>query len=229
MYSVLSQLNIDFETEYSPEWVKPKRFDFYIPSLNLIIEMDGGWHYKDNSLNNKSKEESESIDKLKDMICKQYNLDVIRINCDYKLIKNRFNYIKQNILNSELRKYLNLDNVSWELCDSDSVKNIIKIACDYYEKNINMKIVDMADNLNISYNTFVNYLKTGNNFGWCSYDINRRGRKIKVVETGDIFESITDCSRKSEEIYGVKFTISGINNVINGGRKHHKNYHFECI
>lgn len=40
MYSLLKQLNLDFKTEYSPNWIKPKRYNFYIPSNELIIEMD---------------------------------------------------------------------------------------------------------------------------------------------------------------------------------------------
>lgn len=49
MNNILSQLNIPYQAEYSPEWIKPKRYDFFIPSINLIIEMDGGFHYKLNS------------------------------------------------------------------------------------------------------------------------------------------------------------------------------------
>ena len=42
MFNILSQLNIDCEREFSPTWIYPKRYDFYIPEKNLIIEMDGG-------------------------------------------------------------------------------------------------------------------------------------------------------------------------------------------
>lgn len=43
--NLLEQLNIDFETEYSPKWIKPKRYDFYISDLNMIIETHGKQHY----------------------------------------------------------------------------------------------------------------------------------------------------------------------------------------
>lgn len=73
MFNILKQLNVDFETEKKFKWCKYKfknkmrqgRYDFYIPSMNLIIEMDGGWHYKDNSKSGQTKEESEFIDNEK--------------------------------------------------------------------------------------------------------------------------------------------------------------------
>ena len=40
--NLLKQLNVDFKTEYSPDWVNGRRYDAYVPSLSLIIEMDGG-------------------------------------------------------------------------------------------------------------------------------------------------------------------------------------------
>ncbi|WP_160686886.1 zinc-ribbon domain-containing protein [Clostridium sp. C2-6-12] len=37
MFIVLKKLEIGFENEYSPEWIKPKRYDFFINEMNLII------------------------------------------------------------------------------------------------------------------------------------------------------------------------------------------------
>ena len=38
--------NIEFISQYSPNGVGQKRFDFYIPNKNLIIEYDGIQHFK---------------------------------------------------------------------------------------------------------------------------------------------------------------------------------------
>lgn len=96
MFNLLKQLNINFETEKRFEWCtyfnkyKNKEcigvYDFYIPSKNLIIEMDGGFHYKDNEINGKSYGEIELIDLEKDRLAKLHGLKVIRIDCDYKKI-----------------------------------------------------------------------------------------------------------------------------------------------
>lgn len=42
MYNLLNSFNIDFIPEYSPDWAYGRSYDFYIPLLSLIIEMDGG-------------------------------------------------------------------------------------------------------------------------------------------------------------------------------------------
>ena len=64
MRSILNQLCVNYETEYSPEWISPLRYDFYIPSRNIIIEMDGGiGHGRYGWGKSKTPEETENIDK----------------------------------------------------------------------------------------------------------------------------------------------------------------------
>ena len=71
------QLKIDFETEYSPEWIKPKRYDFYFDGI--IVEMDGGLgHGNYNSLNNMSGEDSKSIDNYKDKMAIEHGIQTQR-------------------------------------------------------------------------------------------------------------------------------------------------------
>lgn len=59
--------NISYIREYRPEWVKPNRYryDFYIKSLNLIIEYNGTPHYKDNAWFKTSAKEYQKTDKYK--------------------------------------------------------------------------------------------------------------------------------------------------------------------
>ena len=45
IYAFLQQLKIDFQPEYCPLWAQKKRYDFYIPSINCIIENHGCQHY----------------------------------------------------------------------------------------------------------------------------------------------------------------------------------------
>lgn len=45
MLNCLIESDIDFEQEKIFDWSDKKRYDFYIPSLNTIIEMHGGQHY----------------------------------------------------------------------------------------------------------------------------------------------------------------------------------------
>jgi very-short-patch-repair endonuclease len=52
LYTFLKEKYNDIVKEYKPEWLTNEttgrryRFDFFIPSLNIIIELDGGQHFK---------------------------------------------------------------------------------------------------------------------------------------------------------------------------------------
>ena len=108
-FNLLEQLGLDFVTEYSPKWIGRKSYDFYIPSLNLILEMDGGFHNKDNKMSGQTKEESREIDDYKDKLAKEHGIEVVRIDCDYYILTERATYIKQNILNSKLSTLFDLN------------------------------------------------------------------------------------------------------------------------
>lgn len=105
------------------------KFDFLI-NENIVIEMDGGLH-----------KNYFEIDKLKDDFAKKNGLEVIRINCDYPKIKNRFDFIKNNTLNSKLGKILPLDKMTdeqWKKINEKSITTYKKEIYDFYVKNQNM-------------------------------------------------------------------------------------------
>ena len=69
MYNVLKQVGVRFETQYSPDYLKNKRSDFYLPEYRLVIEMDGELGHEGGITHSKSKrtlEELIAIDKWKD-------------------------------------------------------------------------------------------------------------------------------------------------------------------
>lgn len=49
MGSLLDQLDLGFKYHYTAEWTDGKEYDFFIPSLNLIIETHGAQHYIETS------------------------------------------------------------------------------------------------------------------------------------------------------------------------------------
>ena len=62
--------------------------------------------------------------------------------------------------------------------------------------------------------------------GWCNY---KNKKRIKIIETNDTFESITECDELSEKLYGVKLDKRNICAVLKGKRKSHKGFHFEYV
>lgn len=180
MTNVLQQLkenNLikDFETEYSPNWCtyynpyKQKetfgRYDFYIPEKQLIIEMDGKQHIDQNNLGkwDTTLQEQKYIDSIKNKLCEHNDLKIIRIRCD----KSNFNYIKNNIINSELNNFFDLNIINWNYLLEKSSSTIIKdLVKDY---NLNISIKELSNKYKICRDTVIKYLKIGNELKWCSY------------------------------------------------------------
>lgn len=165
MFNILEQLELDFTSEYSPDWIGKKRYDFYIPSRGIIIEMDGRFHYKDNY---KSLKETQDSDSYKDKLAIEHKLKVIRINCDYDT--NPLEYIKPNILNSELSVIFDLSNINWSEVDKNASSSLVKQVCEYKRNNINIFANDIGKIFNISQCTVIKYLKRGTLLNWCHYD-----------------------------------------------------------
>ena len=75
------------------------------------------------------------------------DLEIIRINCDYPRIKTRFNFIKNNTLNSKLAKILPLNKITdeqWEKINEKSITSYKKEIYDFYIKNPNMSYRKIA-------------------------------------------------------------------------------------
>jgi hypothetical protein len=187
MFNVLSQLAVKFNTEYTPEWSNfkdcdcgnektkgKKRYDFYIPSKNTIVEMHGVQHYEDvkwssTELSNRNLKEEQKNDEIKFKLAKKNGIN------KYIVIDARnsdMNFIKSNILNSELSSLFDLNNVDWLECHKFALSSRVKETCDIWnwlnvdERSV-MKIVDI---MGMSEETIRKYLKRGRDLGWCDYE-----------------------------------------------------------
>lgn len=93
---LLKQLDVDdLHFEYHPDWADKYFYDnyFWYKGNAYILEMDGMFHYKDNTMSGMTKEEAQSIDNTKDNLAKQNNVTIIRIDCkksDPFLLKKTF-------------------------------------------------------------------------------------------------------------------------------------------
>ena len=205
MYNLLQQLNVDFKYQFSPKWIKPKRYDFYIPSKNLIIEMDGGYG------NDHSSYESKEIDMIKDKLAQEHEIEVIRINCNYGH-KNKFEYIKNNILTSQLINIFNFVNVDLKLIDCNSYKSIVLEVCKEKHDLPKISVLELSHKYKLHKTTIRRYLKIGNNNGWCTYNKDEEiiegnakaikhnqkcfSKKILCITTGKIYDSCSEAARQ---------------------------------
>lgn len=234
IFSILKQLHIENQTEYSPNWIKPKRYDFYIPSKKIIIEVDGEFHRKDNEMNGQTKQESQAIDEYKDEMAKKHGIKVIRINYEF----GDLDFINNSILKSELNDIFDLSKVDWLKCEEFALSNLCKKACEIKRDSLNISTKNIAKIMNLSINTIIRYLSKGTRLGWCYYNSHEEhsrlnGCPVEIFKDGislGIFPSCAELSRKSKELFGIKLNNSSISLVASGKQKSpYKGFIFKYI
>lgn len=228
MLSLLSQLKVNFKNEISKamagfEWVNNYRYDFYFEKDNekYFIEMDGKFH--DN-------EENIKTDTIKDDLANKHNISVIRINCRYISVENRFEFVKTNILKSCLSEIFDLSNIDFDLCNKDAIGSIVHKSVELYKK-YGYNIVKIAEELSLHRSTIRHYLKIASDLGLCDYNIyiakanrydkikNKICKPVDAFKNGEFvcsFKSRAEASSKSLEILGRFFDPCTIGHMCNG-------------
>lgn len=173
--NVLIQLGIKYERQYRANWSQNKVYDFYLIDYNIIIETHGEQHYEESNRGRTLKEEQEN-DKLKEELALKNGIE------HYIVIDSRdstLNWIKDNILDSELNELFDLNKVDWNKCEEYALKNKVKEVCDYYKPG--MVTDDLAKEFGISRVTAIKYLNIGTKLNWCKYEPKKemeRGLKL---------------------------------------------------
>jgi very-short-patch-repair endonuclease len=98
---ILDELGLEYETQ---KIVGGKIFDFFIPSANLLFEVDGDYWHAYGLLPeemNGMQRKSVKNDKKKDIIAKGYGYELLRvweheINNDYEKVKEKVKYYTTN-------------------------------------------------------------------------------------------------------------------------------------
>lgn len=196
MYSVLQQLDIQFNVQVTKttfDWCKNIRYDFYIPEHNTIVETHGIQHYEHTGLTDLKYVEEN--DKIKEKLAFDNNInDYIVIDCR----KSEINYIKNSILNSNLSKIYNLNNINWGECEKTAYNSLIYKACNLWNDGIK-DTSEISKILKLSRGTIIKYLKKGSNIGLCNYVAIMGGRmyskKIICTTTLEVFDAIIDVKK----------------------------------
>lgn len=244
--NVLEQLKVNFETEYSPEWIGKKRYDFHIKDNDCIIETHGEQHYQESFVgideNVRTLQQEQYNDKFKrETALKNGIKHYIELDCR----ESNLEYIKNSILNSELNDLYDLSNINWQQCAEFSNKNIAKEVCEYWNnKKEDETTVDIGNMFNLNKNTINSYLKRGARLGWCDYNAKEEmkkcgykngrklGKKVEIFKEGEslgVFESCRELERQSEGLFGVKLSQQNISKVCNNIKLKYKGYTFKYI
>ena len=240
MFKLLKQTKLYFEYEYSPDWIKPKRYDFYIPSMNLIIEMDGGiGHGNYNGFKKQSREDSKIADIYKDSIAEKHEIEVIRINCNYNLIEERFKYIENNIIN-QLKNIFNINSINWDECNEYACNSLIKSVALIKANNPAVSTSELVNIVGYRHSTIISWLKVANDLGWCEYnpkeEMRRSGYKsgkslnkpILCLETNQKFNNSKECANDSIKLFKTEMKSTGISNACRKGISY-KGFNFKYV
>ena len=227
--NIFNQLEIDFEIHKVFEWSDSKIYDFYIPSLNVIVETHGIQHYIEcdfsgNNLNRTLADEQRNDRYKQKMAYSNGIFEYVILDCR----QSEKNFIKTSVLNSKLSNIFNLSSIDWDMCDNKAHKSHYKDILYYYNNGVTNSI-DIANLIGINRKTVINALHKMAENNICDYDSKISSafhiskahyKKVICVETKKIYESI-----KSTKEDG--FSPKCVSGCCNGsGAKTHKGLHW---
>lgn len=171
MANILNQLDIEFKRELNNttfKWIEDKkRYDFYLPKYNMIIETHGEQHYKDNTgvFKNKTLKEQQENDKYKKELAFDNNIEkYIEIDCR----ESELEWLKENIIKS-LSQHFYLINIDWNKAWLDSQSSKVVETWELYNSGITSTI-EIGKILKLNTTTIRDYLHRGFELGKCDYN-----------------------------------------------------------
>lgn len=243
LHCLLKQLDLTFISEANKSllnWCEGKRYDFYMPEYNMIIETHGMQHYEEVNRGRTLQEEQEN-DRIKRELALENGIEYyIELDCR----KSDLEYIKIKIMESELSRLFDLSKIDWLKCEEFAISNIYKNICDIRGRNPNYSTVKIQEITGYDYQTVRNALIRGNRLGWCYYDPKEerdkalkygrllKRKEVEIFQDGKslgIFDSCASLLGSCVDLFGVQFSQSGVSAVCRGIIKKHKGYVFKYV
>jgi hypothetical protein len=166
MMNILDQLNINYSTQKRFNWSNNKKYDFYVHSLNCIIETHGSQHYIQTSGNWGKLDETQDNDRLKEKLGRENGVEnYFIIDCK----QSNLEYIKSSILTSGLSDIINFNKIEWKKAHEYSLHTLVKEVCEIWNKGVKSS-KNIGKLVNLAPSTVVIYLNKGTKLGWCDYD-----------------------------------------------------------
>ena len=164
---VLRQNGIKFKKDKPFNWSQNKRYDFILMDWKIIIEVDGDYghgFYQPGKTYEQSEKEFE-IDKLKTDLAWENGYDILRL---IYISGYKDEFIEE--IKSGLPKQF-WENTDWIKAIENIQNPTKKEICRLYEKSNKNRndILQIAKQYGYCETTIRNYLRTGNNLGWCCY------------------------------------------------------------
>jgi hypothetical protein len=201
--SFLKEVNINYEPEKVFEWSKFEncscfRYDFYIESKNMIIEVMGEQHYPSRSIFfGKTYEQTHENDCKKEELAKLNGIEnYIKIDCR----RTDFSFMKKSII-KEMNIFFDTDNLNWKNIKTRSLKNRLVEICEYYNNYKDVGTKELIKKFKTDCSTILRYLKMGAECGVCDYTLEDSHRREIVNRWKSIKENIKSDSELISKCY----------------------------
>lgn len=174
MYCLLKELQLDFDTQKRFNWLSNRFYDFYVEEYNLIIEMHGRQHYSISQFHNieEKLKAQQDIDTLKREAALKEGVDFyIEIDAS----KSDYEYIKSNIMRSELADIIKFENVSWGNVFSNCSKSLNIEVLELWKAG--EMVGNIAKTMKMHRGTVRDIVMKFDLAGKCTYDTTRSMRK----------------------------------------------------
>lgn len=150
--NVLIQLFENVKSEVTFSWSDRKRYDFYLPDINAIIEVHGKQHYyQTKAFGWASLDSTIKNDIHKEKIARENGVK------NYMVIEacnNDYEYLKRNV--SEIIKTIaDINKVDWKVVYSRCLKGNIVLSSEMLNKGF--AVADIATNLKVHKRTVMEY------------------------------------------------------------------------
>ena len=212
--SILRQSNIEAIHQATFPWSGRRRYDFFLPKYNCIIEVNGSQHYGFGfeRLSGVTLEEQQSVDNDKQRLALSNGIShYLVINASNTSAEIIAIQVVQGLSSHGIRV-----SASTQVCEQDARTSDIVTAAKLW--NDGMWTGEIAKALDVCTSAAIRYLNAAARAGMCDYSAEKahkmsqrrsaelRRKKVRCVQTGEIFDSLASAC----EAYG----ISSASNII---------------
>ena len=183
MMAYLEVKGIEYEYQKVFDDLPNRRFDFYLPKENVVIETHGAQHYSNSSAWNNLNTTTQS-DKEKQGYCRANNISYTEIDAR----KSNFKFIKDSVTDSNLSNINSKENELILKHIENNKRYCTKEIVKLYKEG--RSTIEIAKIYNISYTTISNILlKNGISIRTVKQ---ARSKPVRCVNTNEIFNSISE-------------------------------------
>ena len=226
MYFLLKQLGVPFCFHKTFSWSQnvehkngklsgKNEYDFYIPQLNIVIEVHGKHHYKECSLTQKTLIEEQENDLIKRELATHNGILYIDIDCR----ESTKHWISQNIKNSKLNEFLDLNTVDWDAIHNATLSGIKLCVINDKLQNPQKIVSELSQKYGLSVSTIRKWLSSSLDKSYYDPVLNFKSahfKKSKPVFSPELNFAYRSGGLAAEDMGISKSRISA---VINGSGK----------